>query len=71
MTAARVYSGDMVRRPYHIADGWWLLVMAATSESFSGRWCRTGSTVATLKSSAASFKQDGEWSTLCMVKEAL
>jgi hypothetical protein len=68
---ARVMSGDMVRRSYHIADGWWLLVMAASSESFTGRWCRTGSTVATLRPSQMSFPQDGDWSTLVMVKESL
>ena len=67
----QVYSGDMVRRPGHIADGWWLLVMEADSKTFTGRWCRTGSTVATLRPSAASFRQDGGWTTLVMVKESL
>jgi hypothetical protein len=73
MNACRVMSGDMVRRSYHTTSGssWWLLVTAASSESFTGRWCRTGSTVATLRPSHMSFPQDSNWSTLSMVKESL
>ena len=63
-------AGDMVRRPNHIADGWWLLVTEADSVSFTGRWCRTGSIVATLRPSAMKWPQDGAYSRLSMISES-
>lgn len=68
---ARVMSGDMVRRPNHIADGMWLLVTEANSVSFTGQWCRTGSTVCALKPSANRWPQDGNYSRLSMISESL
>mgnify|MGYP003661899287 CR=1 FL=1 len=68
---ARIYSGDMVRRPDHIAGDWWLLVMEANSVEFSGRWCRTGSTYANLRPSHTRWPQDGRYSRLCMISESL
>tara|TARA_R110002096_G_scaffold431184_1_gene646159 strand:+ start:310 stop:528 length:219 start_codon:yes stop_codon:yes gene_type:complete len=69
---ARVMSGDMVRRPRHTVSGggWWLLVTEADSVSFTGRWCRTGSTVATLRASAVRWPQDGNYSRLSMISES-
>jgi hypothetical protein len=67
----QVYSGDMVRRPGHIADGWWLLVMEADSKTFTGGWYRAGSTSARLLPSKQAWPQDGNYSRLSMVCEAL
>jgi hypothetical protein len=72
MNGARVMPGDTVRRPNQISSGgWWMLVTSASAKSFTGGWYRAGSTSARLLPSKQKWPQDGNYSRLSMVCEAL
>jgi hypothetical protein len=62
----RIYPGAMVRRPHGDPDRY-LLVMTASSTSFTGRWCRRSNSKginADLLTSQVKWPQDGNWVSL-------
>jgi hypothetical protein len=72
VNAARVMSGDTVRRPNQTSSGgWWMLVTSASAESFTGGWYLAGSTSGRLIPSKQAWPQDGNYSRLCMISESL